>query len=166
MRFSLEEWRPEHAASLAESAADGRIVRFLRDSFPHPYTLRDAEQFICLVQFECDGYYRAIVADGKAVGGISVVRGEDVFRKSAELGYWLTPACQGNGIMTAAAAFACREVFASTDIVRIWAEPFSVNAASCRVLEKCGFTKEGIKKKSVFKGGAFYDSVIYALVKE
>ena len=60
----------------------------------------------------------------------------------------------------------CKEVFETTDIVRIFAEPFSVNAASCRVLEKNGFAKEGVKKKSVFKNGEFYDSAMYALVKE
>ena len=43
---------------------------------------------------------------------------------------------------------------------------FAPNAASCRVLEKNGFAKEGIKRKSVFKNGAFYDSIVYARIKE
>ena len=46
MEFSLQEWREGFAPSLAESADDIRIARMLRDGFPHPYTLRDAEAFI------------------------------------------------------------------------------------------------------------------------
>ena len=168
MEFSLVPWREEFASSLAESADDARIARFLRDSFPYPYSPEDAEAFIAFAREENGRgeFYRAIVADGKAVGGIAVTRGADVYKKSGELGYWLAPAVWGRGVMTRAVREICKEVFETTDIVRIFAEPFSVNAASCRVLEKNGFAKEGVKKKSVFKNGEFYDSAMYALVKE
>ena len=168
MDFSLEKWQPSFAGSVTESANDARVARFLRDSFPYPYTRKNAEDFIAFAQGETERgeYYRAIVADGKAVGGIAVTRGQDVCKRSGEIGYWLTPACWGRGIMTRAVREICKEVFETTDIVRIFAEPFSVNAASCRVLEKNGFAKEGIKRKSVFKNGAFYDSIVYARIKE
>ena len=168
MEFSLVPWREEFASSLAESADDARIARLLRDSFPYPYSPEDAEAFIAFAREENGRgeFYRAIVADGKAVGGIAVTRGADVYKKSGELGYWLAPAVWGRGVMTRAVREICKEVFETTDIVRIFAEPFSVNAASCRVLEKNGFAKEGVKKKSVFKNGEFYDSAMYALVKE
>ena len=57
-------------------------------------------------------------------------------------------------------------VFEKTDIVRIYAEVFAPNAASLRVLEKCGFVREGIKRRSVFKNGEFCDSIVMALIKE
>ena len=168
MDFSLEKWQPSFAGSVTESANDARVARFLRDSFPYPYSPEDAEAFIAFAREENGRgeFYRAIVADGKAVGGIAVTRGADVYKKSGELGYWLAPAVWGRGVMTRAVREICKEVFETTDIVRIFAEPFSVNAASCRVLEKNGFAKEGVKKKSVFKNGEFYDSAMYALVKE
>lgn len=68
--------------------------------------------------------------------------------------------------MTAAVRRICAEAFEKRDIARIHAEVFSPNAASVRVLQKCGFVQEGIKKKSVFKRGKYYDSVVMALVKE
>lgn len=168
MDFSLEKWQPSFAGSVTESANDACVARFLRDSFPYPYTRKNAEDFIAFAQGETErgGYYRAIVVGGKAVGGIAVTRGQDVCRRSGEIGYWLTPACWGKGIMTGAVRTACEEVFENTDIVRVYAEVFAPNAASCRVLEKNGFAKEGIKRKSVFKNGAFYDSIVYARIKE
>ena len=68
--------------------------------------------------------------------------------------------------MTEAVRRACAEGFARWNIVRIFAEPFAGNAASRRVLEKCGFALEGVKKRSVYKNGEYSDSCMYALIKE
>ena len=167
MRFELKEWNEAHAPSLTESAADARIPQYLRNSFPHPYTRGDADAFIAFAAAEGKrgDLYRAIVAEEKAVGGIAVTRGQDVYCRSAEIGYWLSPAYWGWGIMTEAVRRICKEAFENTDIVRICAEVFSPNAASLRVLEKCGFVREGIKRKSVFKNGTFYDGVVCALLR-
>ena len=56
-------------------------------------------------------------------------------------------------------------VFDNTDIIRIFAEPFVKNVASCRVLEKSGFTCEGVLRKNAFKNGEFLDMKMYALIK-
>ena len=168
MDFELAVWREDLVPSLAESAADARVPQYLRDSFPHPYTAEDARAFISCAKGEGEkgDLYRAVVAEGKAVGGITVTRGQDVYRRSAEIGYWLTPAYWGRGIMMEAVRRICRETFEKTDIVRIYAEVFAPNAASLRVLEKCGFVREGIKRRSVFKNGEFCDSIVMALIKE
>ena len=166
MKIELTEWRPSFAEALAKSANDERIALFLRDCFPNPYYLSDARQFINFARSECEkgDYYRAIVVQGQPAGSISAVCGRDVFRRSAELGYWLAPQYWNCGIMTEAVRIACEQVF-GTDIIRIFAEPFSDNIASCRVLEKNGFVREGVLRKSVFKNGAFHDSSIYARIR-
>ena len=168
MRSDLLSWNVSMAASLAESANDARISLYLRDCFPYPYTPEAAAAFIAYAAAESErgDLYRAIVADGRVVGGISVARRPDVCRRSAEIGYWLNPAFWGKGIMTESVRRLCRTVFAETDIVRIEAEVLSPNISSCRVLEKCGFVLEGVKKKGVFKNGAFFDNFLYALIKE
>ncbi len=165
MQFELAKWDVSHIPTLAENANDARIGRFLRDSFPYPYTAGAAKNFIDAVLNTPGEIFRAIVSEGAAVGGISVTRGRDVYRRSAEIGYWLAPAYWGRGIMTEAVRRICAYTFAETDIVRIYAEVFSPNTASQRVLEKCGFGKEGVKRRSVFKNGEFFDSVVYALLK-
>lgn len=43
---------------------------------------------------------------------------------------------------------------------------FAWNPASMRVLEKCGYTREGVMRKSVFKDGELIDSVLYARVAD
>lgn len=167
MDFELLQWEPSLAPSLAESANDARISRWLRDAFPYPYSIADAQKFIHFAQNAGDSELNfAIVAAGRAVGGASLTRQPDVYRKSAELGYWLNPAFWGGGVMTEAVGRVCAEGFARWDIVRIFAEPFAGNAASRRVLEKCGFALEGVKKRSVYKNGEFSDSCMYALIKE
>lgn len=104
--------------------------------------------------------------DGEAAGSIGLFLGSDVYRRSAELGYWLGEPFWGRGIMTAAVETMCREGFAAWDIVRIHAEAFARNAASRRVLEKAGFALEGTLRRSVYKNGEMLDSCIYALVRE
>ena len=99
-------------------------------------------------------------------GSIGLFLGSDVYRRSAELGYWLGEPFWGRGIMTAAVETMCREGFAAWDIVRIHAEAFARNAASRRVLEKAGFALEGTLRRSVYKNGEMLDSCIYALVRE
>lgn len=44
----------------------------------------------------------AVVAGGKAVGGVGFVLGTDVERFGAKIGFWLSSRCRGRGMMTAA----------------------------------------------------------------
>lgn len=167
MDFELRNWRESDAQAVARYANNPKIAANLRDVFPYPYTVDDAEQYVraCMqgdVARECT---RAIVVDGDAVGSIGVFLKDDVYCKSGEIGYWLAEPCWGNGIMSRAIAQICDRVFAHYDIVRIFAEPYAHNMASRRALEKAGFQLEGYLAKSVYKNGELFDSCIYALLK-
>ena len=165
MKFTLEGWRRALAPSLAESANDERIPRFLRNTFPHPYTEECAELFVSAVEKMQDkGLFYAIVSEGKAIGGIDLTLMEDVHSTQAELGYWLNPAFWGNGIMTEAVRRICAEAFEKLPVNRIQAQVFGENIASFRVLEKCGFQREGVLRQSIYKNGIFYDERIYGLL--
>lgn len=168
MNFTLRPWREEDAAAIVPYADDPLVARNLRDVFPNPYTLADAQGFIssCIEREGQGQLCRAIVVDGRAVGSIALILGDDVYRKSAELGYWLGRPFWRQGIMTAAVKEMCALGFGTWDIVRIHAEPYARNAGSRGVLEKAGFILEGIQRKSVFKNGEFLDSCIYARLRE
>lgn len=168
MDFILREWRREDAADVARYADNEKIARNLRDVFPHPYALADAQAFVagCVAGDPGMSLCRAIEADGHAVGSIGLFRGGDVYQKTAELGYWLAEEYWGRGIMTRAVRQLCREGFSRWDIERVYAEPFARNAPSRRVLEKAGFTLEGIMRRSVYKRGSVGDSCMYALLRE
>ena len=166
--FTLRPWREADAASIARYADNEKIAANLRDVFPWPYRRQDAAAFVAdCVRNEGRGQLcRAIEMDGEAVGSISLTLGTDVYRRSAELGYFLGEPFWGRGLMTAAVAAMCREGFGTWDIVRIYAEVYARNTASRRVLEKAGFTLEGTLRRSVCKNGEMLDSCIYALLKE
>ena len=168
LKLELRPWRRSDAADTARYADNPRVAENLRDLFPNPYTLADAESFIaaCLEAGDRDQLCRAIVVDGTAAGGISVTAGTDVYRRDAELGYWLGEPFWGRGIMTEAVRRICREAFSRLDIVRIHAAVYARNGASCRVLEKAGFTREGILRQSVYKNGEVLDACLYALLRE
>ena len=158
MQFELCGWTEGLAPSLAKNANDARIVRYLNEGFPNPYTPEDARRFIAAANSGKFLWNKAIVVDGEAVGCVSLSRGHGVLRTSAEIGYWLHPACWGRGIMTAAVGSACADVFGQT--------VFSENLASARVLQKCGFVQEGVLRRSVCKEGRYYDLLLYGLLKE
>ena len=165
--FTLVKWTLDFVSDTAAAANNPKIAERLRNGFHNPYTAEDAEEFIksCIENEGKGQLCRAIFADGKAVGSIGVFCRDDVYCKSAELGYWLSEDYWGQGIMTEAVKQICAEAFERFDIFRISAEPYAANSGSCRVLEKAGFIREGTLKKSVFKNGKLYDSFIYAMVK-
>ncbi len=168
MDFILRPWRREDAAAVAEYANNEKIARNLRDVFPYPYTLADAESFVdsCLGADGSCQLFRAIEVEGRAAGSIALCRGGDVYTLAAELGYWLAEDFWGQGIMAQAVRQICAEGFARWGgLVRIHAEPFAHNAGSRRVLEKAGFTLEGIMRQSIVKGGRVGDSCMYALLR-
>ena len=169
MEFILRQWRREDAADVLRYANNDKIARNLRDAFPFPYILTDAENFVnsCVEADESRQLFRAIEVDGRAVGSISLCLGSDVYRMTAELGYWLAEEYWGRGIMTEAVKRVCGEGAQRwEDMVRIYAEPFAHNTASRRVLEKAGFTLEGVLRRSVFKRNEVHDSCMYALLWE
>ena len=91
MEFDLRPWRKTDVDSVYRYANNKRIADNLRDVFPFPYVREDAENFVeaCI---EADGQgqiCRAICVEGEAVGSIGVFVGSDVYRRSAEVGYWL-----------------------------------------------------------------------------
>lgn len=167
MGFELREWRPEDAPSITRYADDPQVAANLRDIFPAPYHLPDAREFIqsCMAADEGQAIFRAISVNGQAVGSIALTRGTDVYRLSAELGYWLGREFWGRGIMPAAVEEMCRLGFHRWDIVRIFAEPYAHNAASRRVLEKAGFHLEGVMARGVVKNGQLHDYCMYAKLK-
>lgn len=168
MHFLLREWKYEDAAQLAEAANNPNIARNLRNTFPSPYSLKDAKQFLDIfIPREGDRQIaRAIEIDGKAAGGISVSVLDDIYEKSAELGYWLSEEYWRQGITTQAVQMICKEAFARFDIIRIFAEPFEHNTGSRGVLTKAGFTYEGTMRSGVYKNGEIYSYCMYSLLRE
>ncbi len=168
MDFELRELQCSDAISIAKYANNNNIANNLRNIFPHPYTVEDARSFINETKNneEKNQYIRAIVVNQEAAGVIGCFIKDDVHCKCCEIGYWLGEEFWGKGIMTEAVKRMSQEVFQSYDVVRIFAEIFSYNAGSIRVLEKAGFQSEGKLRNSIYKNGIISDSFIYALIRQ
>lgn len=109
-------------------------------------------------------YAFAITVDEKAIGSIGVYRQENIHRQTAELGYYIAEEYWGKGIMTEAIKQICQHVFQKSDIIRIYAEPFAYNIASCRALEKAGFQYEGTLRNNAVKNGKVIDMKMYSIL--
>jgi len=164
---NLRHWEVVDAPDLVAAINNKKVLDNLRDGIPYPYTEKDALEFInSTLTAEKDTQYSfAICYYGKAIGSIGVFRKDDVHRYTSEMGYYIAEPYWGKGIMAEAIKQMCFYIFENTDIVRIFAEPYATNTASCRVLEKAGFQFEGVLRQNAIKNGQFLDVMMYAILK-
>lgn len=167
MEFGLRKWRLSDAKELAAALNNRHILNNLRDGLPFPYTEQDARDYIIamLSANENDTFAYAITMEDRPIGSIGAFRQGNIHRQTAELGYYLAEEYWGQGVMSAAIRQLCDSVFQTTDILRIYAEPFSYNAGSRRALEKAGFTLEGTMKCNAVKNGKMVDMTLYSLTR-
>ncbi len=168
MECKIREWQIEDAENLASVINNKKIQDNLRDGLPYPYTVENAKEYITsmLSADKDETYAFAITVDDKAIGSIGVFRCNNIHFRSGEMGYYIAESYWGKGIGTSAVRQTCKYIFDHTNIIRIFAEPFAYNMASCHILEKAGFQCEGILRKNAIKNGVILDMKMYALIKE
>jgi RimJ/RimL family protein N-acetyltransferase len=160
----VRSWESRDVDPLVWHANNRNVSINLRDRFPFPYTRRDGREFIKLARNMRPESLFAIAVDGEAVGGIGFVLGHDVERVSTEVGYWLGEAYWGRGIATEALIAVTYYAIATHGFTRLFALPFAHNVASCRVLEKAGYTLEARLRNSAVKDGRICDQLQYAFI--
>ncbi len=82
------------------------------------------------------------------------------------IGYRMLPSERNKGYCTEAVRIIVDYLFLTRDIVRIQAETNPLNLPSQKVLEKAGFMKEGVRRKSVFIRGQWHDGELYSILRE
>jgi ribosomal-protein-alanine N-acetyltransferase len=92
--------------------------------------------------------------DGTKIGYIAHFKSKGC----VAIGYMLVPNERSEGYGGEAVQLMVDYLFLTKDIVRIQAETHPDNIASQRVLEKSGFTKEGLIRKSFFSRGTYRDT--------
>jgi RimJ/RimL family protein N-acetyltransferase len=159
---SLRPLRESDAKRMAELLNNVKIGRNLRDGLPYPYTVNDALEFI--EKFGNHPSFFAVEYNGEYAGNISLSPHENVYRKTAEIGYLLGEPYWGKGIMTTAVELITEYGFKVLGFARIHTGVYEFNPASQKVLEKCGYQKEGIMVKNVFKNGELHDEIRFAII--
>jgi RimJ/RimL family protein N-acetyltransferase len=106
-----------------------------------------------------------VIADGATgeIQGGCVMHHFDWEKAQIEIGYWLFSHARGRGTATKAARFLAEHGF-SLGAVRIEARVFVGNTASERVLERAGFTREGILRSMPRRAGGRADMTVFSLL--
>jgi len=161
----IRPWTESDAPSLQRHANNRRVSMHLRDRFPFPYEMEQAQTFLGRIVKQSPPTVWAIEIGGEAAGGIGIEPGTDVERVSAEVGYWLGEAFWGRGIATEALIAVTAEAFKRFEITRLYALAFADHGASVRVLEKAGYAREGHLRQSAIKDGKIRDQLLFAAYK-
>jgi RimJ/RimL family protein N-acetyltransferase len=162
--FILRSFRMSDKEALVKYGNNKNISDNLRDRFPYPYTIEGAELFINSVLSDNEPVKNFIIEiNEEAVGAISFWPGEDVYRLTAEIGYWLGEPFWGRGIMTEAISKVVDHIFTNFNIKKLFAMPFATSIGSMKALEKAGFQKEATISKGVIKNGRILDYHIYSI---
>lgn len=158
--WCLRGFRESDLESLCRHANNPRVSAQLRDRFPYPYTREDGLRWLEAVRDQ--EVVWAIATEDELIGAVGLVLQEDVYRRSAEIGYWLGEPYWGRGIATEAVREVTRHALEELGLIRVFAQIFETNPASMRVLEKAGYVREGRMRKAVVKRGRVLDQLLYA----
>lgn len=106
--------------------------------------------------------------DGALAGTVSwftVQHGPSSACLALNIGISLLPGQRGQGYGSAAQRGLTEYLFATTLTERIEAETDVENIAEQRALERAGFTREGVLRRTQFRAGRWRDNVIYSILR-
>ena len=144
--MKLEPVAPEHAPAIQQLAADPAVIA--TTNLPDPYPAHGAEEWIRFVrrrQAVGAEYAFAMVDDAAGARVVGVCGLVEVSGGEAEMGYWVGRPYWNGGHATAAGRLLVAYAFEKLELDRLRAHPLMRNRASRRVLEKLGFTLEGLR---------------------
>ncbi|QDH17508.1 bifunctional GNAT family N-acetyltransferase/(deoxy)nucleoside triphosphate pyrophosphohydrolase [Swingsia samuiensis] len=142
---------------------DWKVVRTL-SSLPFPYPRDLAEKWIRSTQEDSQAghaYHFAITRENILIGAIGLVLSED--KKTASLGYWISPALWGQGLTTVAAQRIIEWGFRFLKLEKITADAAIDNPASCAVLKKLDFQEVGKSTRRFLSRGQNCEVTLFEL---
>jgi [ribosomal protein S5]-alanine N-acetyltransferase len=166
-RLSIRAVGQTDLPDLLQVNGDSEVTRYL------PYatwqSMDDARAWLARMQAMMDaGTGHQLVlerqADAKVIGSALLFKHEEPSRR-VELGYVLGRTAWGQGLMHEATRALCAHAFGAMNLRRIEAEVNPANAASCKLLERLGFTLEGTLRQRWQAKGVVYDTHLYGLLQ-
>jgi [ribosomal protein S5]-alanine N-acetyltransferase len=149
-RDFLTPWEPLWAADeLSRSSFRRRVRHYLRD-------LREDMGYALFV---------FCANRGDLVGGLTLCNVRRGVTQACTLGYWVGAPNARQGYMTAAVRAVIPFVFDSLELHRLEAACLPANTASVRLLERTGFTREGLARRYLKINGVWQDHLLYALLE-
>jgi diamine N-acetyltransferase len=159
----------EYAARHAELLSDDTVVRYLR--IRKPVTLEDQSKWLERALASNTNALHAILAldesDAQAYIGIAQLREIDPVDKTAHGGllvadkrYW------SRGVGSEARGLQLRYAFESLGLRWVFGRTVACNAAARRLLEKTGYEVQGVRPRSRFVEGEYWDEILFGISRE
>jgi len=163
---ALRPWRDSDVWALVEACRDPEIARWTR--VPENYGESDARAYL-LQRYDAvlagtTAPFAVVSAEaGTLLGSISLMR-FDWDQRRAEVGYWLARDARGQGHATRAVRLIGDWGFRSLGLERLDLFAATENAASQRVAERSGFTREGVLRAYMRGKDGYQDMVAFGLL--
>lgn len=162
--------RPVSYADISsiQKSASIRAVADAMISIPYPYPKGEAERYVSkqIANFAAGDSVSFVIERkiGKAFCGVIEIREIEQEHSQAELSFWLAVEMWGQGYMSEALKPVLRFGFEELELNRLYAYHMVRNPASGKVLQKNGFTQEGLLRQRVRKWGVFEDAKLWAIL--
>lgn len=105
-------------------------------------------------------------SDATLLGGVTLANVRRGIVQAGTIGYWVGQPYTGQGVMTAALRVLLPTLFGELNLHRIEAACIPTNMPSVRVLEKCGFSREGLARRYLCINGIWQDHLLYGMLHE
>lgn len=160
--IKLRQFKTSDTNKLIAFLNTPEVTQYITSAIPQPYTKDDAQWWV--ENTYMSETIKAIEFNGTLVGCISATIGENEYNRSAEIGYWIAQEYWNKGIATQAVKQFGDALIQNTNIVRLFVSVVSTNGASIRVLEKNGYTLDGVLVNASYKNGQFFDEHLLSKV--
>ena len=163
----LRPYAEADVPDLVKACSDPESQRWLF-MLPTPYTESDAREFLRTAAAGWEQEHRAdyCIADaasGRLLGGIAL-HADESWAGVAEIGYHVAPWARRRGVATAAARLVAHWGLEVLGLARIQILADTRNVASCGVVTKLGFTREGLQRAGHGREGDIGDHAVFSLL--
>jgi len=166
--YKLRELESRDLAEINSWRNDPELIGHLAAPYRYINPIVDEEWFGNYMRSRSTTVRCSIVDEkDETLYGLVSLTGIDQLNQSAELHLMIgSRENRGKGIGTFAVREMLHHAFYNLNLHRIELECLTTNAASIGLYEKCGFIREGVKRRSVFKKGEYADMYMYSILKE
>jgi RimJ/RimL family protein N-acetyltransferase len=165
-RLVLRRFRPDDAAPLAGYRSDPEVARY--QSWDAPFPLLRAQTAVAnFIASDPDraGWFQYAIEraeDRRLIGDVAVHLHDNLMQ--AEIGFTLAPAHQGQGYATEAVHAVLDRLFRVQGLHKVTGECDARNTASAQLMERLGFTREGLLRQQTYIKGEWTDDLLYGLL--
>ncbi|WP_442593763.1 GNAT family N-acetyltransferase [Neobacillus sp. D3-1R] len=167
-RLLLRTLNTNDSERIEELAGDYDVAKTTL-TVPHPYPGGSAKNFIeSVLEAEKSGrlvIFAIIEKEQQQLIGIINLSVNPTYRRG-ELAYWVGKPYWGKGYGTEAAKSLLAFGFEELNLNKIFAQSFTNNPGSYKIMEKIGLKYEGTLKQHVARFGEFYDLAHYGILRE